>query len=241
MRYRRNADRNLRELERQARIGGFNDFLRYRAALARSGHQDQLKLKKGIFLISLSGGLEYVRSSGRVNTITVAFHGNKQSDEWRTFLQGPSRKSTVGRGYAQDTESILQYNIIVPPEMAEFIENLRVRLYWEAVDPNNERLDEDGNFRREFEQEWWRADNAGYQEHLYITLVKALEDFGYYQEHYFEDVYCDRDCGRLLGLNTPKRRMDMMCLYCWKDRMGLDDAWLEEQLERSGGHPAKQD
>jgi hypothetical protein len=229
--YRRNSDRDIRALERQALQGDFEAFLKYRAALARKGHCDQLQLKKGAYLIGFHGRLEYVKTSGRINTVTLACDYQKKGDRWEAFLRGDDR----GKGFRQSTEHLIRNSILVPQELAGYMESLREKLYWDTVDPEGRRLQE-----TRFEQEWWKAETPRHQEHMYKTLVQVLDDLGYCQQHYLEDVYCEKGCGRLLGLATPQRSLKSMCLYCWKDAVGLDDAWLEEQLERSGGHPAAQ-
>jgi hypothetical protein len=230
--YRRNSDRDIRALERQALQGDFEAFLRYRAALAREGHCDQLQLKKGTYLIGFHGGLEYVKTSGKINTVTLACYSQKKGDQWEAFLRGEDQS----KGLRQSTEHLSKNSILVPPELAGYMESLREKLYWDTVDPEGRRFQE-----ADFEYEWWKTDTPRYQEHMYKTLVQVLDDLGYCQQYYLEDVYCDKGCGRLLGLSTPERRLKSMCLYCWKDAVELDDTWLEEQLERSGGHPASQD
>lgn len=230
--YRRNADNEIRSLERQALQGDFEAFLRYRAALARKGHCDQLRLKKGNYLIGFSGGLEYIKSSGKSTTTTLGCYHQKKGDRWEAFLRGEGQ----GKGLRVSTNYIRENSILIPPVLAGYIENLRETLYWNTVDPEGERFQ-----IKDFKQPWWKADTPRWEEEMYLTLVKTLDSLGYCQEYYIDELYCSEGCGRLLGIATPKRRLKSMCLYCWKNVVGLDDEWLREQLERSGGKPAAQD
>jgi hypothetical protein len=220
--YRRNADRDLRTLQRKAAQGDYEAFLKYRARLARSGHVDHLRLKKGMFVVTMSGGLDYIKSSGPRTTVTVGCHNKWEEDRWIAHLRGENKT----KGYRQATDNFLEYHILIPPEVAGQAEEMRVQHYlkW-ATDPEADRPG----------TKYWVTGWPGYQEELYLKVINFLEQLGYYQPRW-PNAECSQDCGRDMGILTPARRLHTMCFYCWEKAFNLGDEWLQERLEENDGY-----
>jgi hypothetical protein len=219
---RRNPDDALRQAERAA-LNDFDSFLRYRAMLARVGRFDDLQLKKGMFAIGFHGGLDFVKSSGQRSTVTVGCYCKWEEDRWTAHLEGRSKQ----KGTRGATNTFLDYNVLVPPELAGYMEQIRAEHYlrW-ATDPGDERPG----------RKHWVTSYPAYQEELYLKLVNTLEELGYRQPHRLPEIECSKGCGRNMGISTPARRRESMCFYCWEKAHKLGDEWLQMQLEDNEGY-----
>ena len=214
-------DEEFRILERKSEED-FQDFLRYRRELAKQGVCEIIKFKKGVFITSTSG-LEYVLSHGPVNT-TYAMNletGPAHDD----FYRGIIRKK--GGRLRTESDHIRLFSVVVPLEMAAYIEKVRAQFYLEMTKGG---------------KEYWVSGQPRYQEGVYRLLTTTLRNFAYCQEHYLEEVNCIGGCGRPMGLNTAARRNKPTCFYCWANDInwmfGGDEkakqAWLEERLAENG-------
>ena len=232
MKYRRNSDANIRELERKYQAtGDIDDFLRYRHALARTSHRDILAYRRGMFLVSVSGGsFDYIKTLGPTHATLVGsweFEGSSSPEEL---------KKKKGRRTGFDDNTLRSWYILVPPELFSHIKTLVFEYYTDQKRKLKIKFPdhrEDGMLFHAMTQ--WPS----YQENLYKTVVGELESLGYYQPLPLPEVFCRLGCGRSMGLDTPARRYKMECFYCWQKSTGFDQKWLDEQLEYNQSHASQ--
>lgn len=232
MKYRRNPDADIRELEREYQATGFLEaFLKYRRALARTGHRDILAYRRGMFLVSVSGGsFDYIKTLGANYANLVGsweFEGSSSPEEL---------KKKKGRRIGFDSDTLRSWHIIVPPELFSHIKTLVFDYYQDQKKKLKERFPdhrEDGMLLYAMTQ--WPS----YQENLYKTVVGELESLGYYQALPLSEVFCSSGCGRSMGLDTPARRYKMECFYCWQKTNNFDQKWLDKQLAYNKSHASQ--
>ena len=210
---------NLKNLKRRFKATGeFGDFLRYRLAYARAGYCDVLKLKKGMFIVSYTwGGTSYIKSSGKIKTKVMSSPFRREDNE--SFYAGTYKT----KASSEDTDSVLYSRILCPPVMAEYMESIRREFYFAS---------------KRYDQLTPR-----YQEDLYTKLVTTLQGFGYCQPEVLEDLICTGTCGRSLGLATPARQRESICIRCFREAMttggrneGMNEEWVKEMEDRQGGY-----
>ena len=229
MKYRRNSDADIRELEREYQAtGNFDAFLQYRRALARTGHQEVLTYHRGMFLVSVSSGnIEYIKTLGPTYANLV------QSWELTADLTLEELNKKKGMRTAFDSPTLRSWHILFPRELFSHIKTLVFNYYQDQKDKLKIRFPdhrEDGMLFYAMTQ--WPS----YQEGLYKLVVGELESLGYYQSLPLPEVFCSSGCGRSMGLNTPARGYKKECFYCWRKSMNFKQEWLDEQLTYHGSH-----
>jgi len=244
MDYRRNADEDLRSLERRyQKTDTLEDFLRYRRALARSGHRDVLSHRAGMFTLPVSGGgsVEYIKKAGPIQVTLVLSHEfwtgyyHIPEGEVKETLSIAEIKKRRGRQSRLDSPVLRSWQIVIPPELFEHINHLQYNFYQQQISAYSQKLGKpveeiDGMALYALTQQ------PQFQEKLYKLITSELENLGYYQQIPIKEVFCSQDCGRQMGLGTPARMQNRLCFYCWRTMHNLSMEWLNQQLQENQGY-----